>query len=339
MEQVETSQQQQQQQQQIVAVDGGNGHTTNDTNEDGFGAIFVNGEYQPKAHFACEKRRVEQDLTIPQIVDELGEEVCDFVYIETKMAGTQTYITYHPNPKAELTEGLEWTAKPALYIRNGGRFYKEASNKKIFWNYNVLKGDIFGLIEKIFNEDFMNGTYNTCREDFSKKVARFIQDHPHENARSYGVYMKYFKDMIQAMDENMTPVALELILMSIGKCLDRVVDFKDRELPERELYLKVIETTTQMTVQQCSKSVHYRISKIDVDSQKAKTDLIELSKNAERQREAERLEKQAKIEEMKARMAKFSTQKALPPQKRKIEDVTDSNNEEDHPAKIQKTDD
>jgi hypothetical protein len=333
MEKVESSQ-------EIVVVDGGNSHVANDTSEDGFGAIFVNGEYQPKAHFACEKRRFENDTKIPQMVDEYGQEVCDFVEVTSAKAGTVTILTYHPNPKAELTPELSWTDKPALYVKNAGRFYKEASNGRIVWHYKVLQGSIFELIERDFSEDFMAGNYkNNEREKFCKKVARFIQDYPHECARKYGVYLKNFKDMISAMDSSMDDISLESLMISICKCMTRVLDYNDRTLPEKEIYLKVIDASSMFTVQQCSKNVHYRLGLIDVESQSAKNDLLELSSRADKQRENERLEKQAKIDEMKARMSKFSKNKTLPavPAKRKIEEISDANDEEDHGAKRQKT--
>jgi len=352
MEQVGSSQ-------QIVAIGGDNNQANNNNNnnnnevdehEEGFGPIFVDGKYQAHAHYALEKRRFERDLTIQTMVDEYGQETCDFVEVSSAKAGTVTVLTYHPNPKAVITPELCWVDKPALYVRNAGRFYKEASNGKIIWHYKVLQGSIFELIEKHFSEDFMEGNYkNNDREKFCKKVAQFIQDYPHESARKYGVYLKIFKDMIRAMDDNMDDVSMESLMITISKSMTRVLEFNDKQLPEREAYHKLIDTSAMLVVKQCSSNVHYRLGLIDIEAQSAKNDLLELSARADRQREAERVEKQAKIDEMKARMAKFNKNKALPSAqaapvtpsiaaKRKCEEITDANEEDAQSAKRQKTD-
>jgi len=292
-------------------------------------------------HFSNEKRRVERDLRIPDIADDLGSEVCNFVEVTKEKSGTAHVLTYHPNPEAILPPGAEWIAKPAVAIGNGGKFYKKASNETVRWCYKVIKGQIFDIIDKEFNDDVLAGNYNNAeRQKFCRKVAGFIVNHPHDSAKKYGVYLRFFMEMIKVMDEKLDDIFLDDLLVQIANEMKRVVEYNSRDLPQRDIYNLVMNTTTSMTIQQCSKNVHYKLSRIDKDAESAKNELLALANRAQQKRLDEALVKQKRMEEMKAKM--MNRNKALPEvgQKRKIEEITGAEDlEKQAPAKEQKTDD
>jgi hypothetical protein len=325
--------------QQIVPTNnnnsGDNNVETNDLNP--FGPIMKDGVYNEKAHHYHVERQVERDLTIPKIVDELGKKVCNFIEVESLLGGTQINLIYHPNPTAH---DLQWITLPALAKGNGGRYYKEISNKRVFWFYKVLSSDIISLISNTFEEDLINATYNSDLPTFAKKAAKFILSFPHKDFGTYGCYLIAFVNMIKLTGSNLSNVIIHRIAVAIAVQLKNKVDFDDRNLPDIEIYKKVRDISTKYTIQECSKSVHYKISLIDINAQKASLTLDELDRAAAEEEEKEKLAKQAKLDMLKAAVKNGmqNQPKALPTsstpspvetRKRKIEEVYENSNDDD----------
>jgi len=309
-------------------TDAGHNAVDNNNDENPFGPIMVNGVYNPKAHHYHVQKQFERDLTIPNIVDELGEDACKFVEVETKLGGTQIHLTFHPNPTAEVGADLKWISLACLAKNNAGRFFKEISNKRLHWNHKVLSGDISSFISTTFEQDLVEGTYNSNLAEFAKKAAKFILDHPHESIGTYGCYLVNFLNLIHLADDQISNLSLQRIAVAIAVGLKRVADYNDRNLSEMDLYKKIRNIPTKPTIQDCSKSVHYKLSLIDLNAQKASNKLEELDKAAAADMEAERLAKQARMDAIKTAMAnaKNSKLKALESpveerKKRKIEEI------------------
>jgi hypothetical protein len=307
--------------QQIVE----NENKADEGNEDNpFGPIWVDGNYNPKAHHYHVEKQFERDLNIQKIVDELGEEVCNFVEIETKLGGTQLHMTFHPNPTAEIDGDLEWITLPSQVKGNAGRYYREISNKRIFWFYKVLSGDIFSLIQTTFEKDLVEALYTTDLATFSKKVAKFILDYPHKDFTTYGCYLLAFIRMIELAEPEMSHIMLQRIAVAISANLKRVADYKDQKSSEHDLYIKIRDISTKLTTQNCSKSVHYKISLIDINAQKASLSLAQLDKEADKEIELERHIKQKRMDDMKNSFAQArnNKQKSIEvSKKRKVEEI------------------
>jgi len=317
--------------QEAVALSAHNNAVEGNNAESPYGPIMLDGVYNEKAHHYSEERRVERDLTISSIVEELGDETCNFVRVEKQLGGTKTVLIYHPNPDGKIGDGLEWVSYPSISKGNGGRFYKQVSNGKIEWHYYTLRGDILTFMTNSFMDSMMDNQYSADLKAFAKKAAKFIMDYPHEDNGSYGCYILMFLNLIKVADSKLSNAELQRIGIAISLEMKRVLDFNDKNLADRQVYMKVRDTSVRPTIQQCSKNVHYKISQIDLSAKKASFQLEELDKLAEQEIETEKLEKASK---MQAILNSRFTQPALtaPNQqnkKRKIEEVDQEKNEDD----------
>jgi len=267
--------------------------------------IFKDGVYYEPAHIESERRRVERDLTLPKVVASLGTSVCNFVEIEERLGKTQLHITYHVSPDIEIPDDLKWESIPARSKGNGGRFYKQIANKRVSWYFKVLVGNIFPYIQSTFQEDIFNNLYVTDITAFAKKVSKFILDHPHKEFGSYSCYYIAFLNMIKYADQKVTNVYLQRIGIAIAGEMKRVASFDDKKLPPKQLYFCIREMKTTPTIQECSSNVHYKISQIDLNSQRANKGLEDIDAEAEREEEEAKLQKQANMNKMSMAFAQF----------------------------------
>jgi len=296
-------------QEAVVLSTIGNGNVEGNNAEDRLGPIMLNGVYNPVAHHYNEERRVGRDLNIPKIVEELGQETCNFIIVE-RLVGEKYSFTYHPNPDGVLGENLEWISCKAISKGNAGRFYNQVANGRIEWHYMILRGDILRLITNTFGVDIVNNLHVNDLKLFSKNVAKFIMDYPHEENGTYGCYILMFLNIIRLTDERISPTTLRKVAVAIAVCLKNVLDYNDKDLPEMEIYRKVRDISVKPTIQKCSKNVEYKISKIDQNAKKASLQLDELDRLAEEEIESEKKQMNMKMQRMQELLnAKFNNTK------------------------------
>jgi len=276
-----------------------------------FGPIMSDGVYNEEAHAYLEEKRVEQDLTIPAIVQGLGKQNCKFVDFRWVLGNTKLQLIFHPNPEGELTEGLEWTEVNAAQVKNGGKLYTKVSNGRVEWLVKRLRGNIMPMLAVYFGDDLKERTYRDPKKivDFTRRAANFSQLYPHEELTTFGCYITTYMNLIRAMDTKITNIEIKNLLVSIAGEMRRYANVFDNEkkLTPLEIYKEVREAKTKRTIQQCSKEVQYKLSQIDINAQAAINSLELLDQLVAEEEESERLETQARLNAFSAFASGFGS--------------------------------
>jgi len=318
-------------------------------NDNPYGPIMdSDGNYNDKAHYYLEEKRVERDLTIKDAIESLGALTCNFVRCRMELGGTKTVLIYHPNPTGVIGDKLEWIEVPALLLKSGGKLYKKAANERIEWRQYILKGDILGFVTTSFGQAIVNGDHVNNLEEFVKKVAKFIFDYPHDETTTYGCYVMIIIKLIRFADRNINHSALHRIGVAMCVGLKRVLSYNDRNITEIEVYKKVRNVRTRLTAQDCSKKTHYQISQIDKQGQIAEVSFEELDRLAQEEAETERKEKEEQMRRIMTSqfnmpehdlISQARPLKAIEPKKRQITEVYNDKEEDEEkgPGKYQRT--
>jgi hypothetical protein len=290
----------------IPAKDSGNNanndqNNNNEQEQEEFtgSSLYVNGKYCKNAHIALVKEKVEKDMQIPSIIENLGKELCNFIEVSHAMGKSQLKLSYHPNPDADIGESLKWVDVEATCGKYGDELYKQVSKKKVTWYMKTLDGNMDEYFGAAFLKDFIDSVYDTKMDEFVKKASKFILYNPHKQITTYGVYLLKFKNYIKATEPDYPASKILNLLHNIANGLKSVVKYEERTKSPAELYKIICSRSTRMSISSCQYYVYNKLSKIDLVAQQAENEMQELEQEAEREKELEQAKRMERLQNLK----------------------------------------
>jgi len=209
----------------------------------------------------------------------------------------------------------------------------------------TLRGDIMSFVTDTFAGSIVNNDHMNDMKTFAKKAAKFIMDYPHEENGTYGCYIIMFLNLIKIADDKISNANLIRIAHAISGEMKRVLEYdsNNSKLTDKEVYDKIKDISVRLTVQQCSKNVHYKLSLIDQSAKKASLQLGIIEKLAEEEAEADRKEKASKMQAIfnakfnNPALGNATQMRTIESKKRKIEEVdVDEKQNGNGPEKVQR---
>jgi len=265
-------------------------------------------KYNSKAHNHAEVTRFHLDLKLAKLTQLIKERV-KFLLVD-EQDGNKLYLIYNP-----FNEDVEKMDKAKVFFttistddsKKGATMYKKISDGIISWSVRVLCSDIEDFFMEKLGKDWINNfSYKTKTEDFCKVAAQIIRYYPHEECRTYSIYLEKFMLWMEKIEE--CEITIGNILNGILDKLQNVLFKDEREKCKEEGKLdeRILAKSTLLSIQDCSKKCHDLFSKIDLASDDATKSLM-----AMRQRAANA------IVQRQMKMHNLNSAKKNPPQDKK----------------------